>query len=36
VADRIVVLNRGANAGNLLREEATMEKIVSLIVGKVL
>lgn len=34
VADRIVVLNRGANAGDLRREEATMERIVSLIVGK--
>jgi ABC-type sugar transport system ATPase subunit len=33
VADRIVVLNRGANAGDLRREEATMERIVSLIVG---
>lgn len=35
VADRIVVLNRGANAGDLPRPEATMERIVSLIVGKV-
>jgi simple sugar transport system ATP-binding protein len=35
VADRIVVLNRGANAGDLRRSEATMERIVSLIVGKV-
>jgi ribose transport system ATP-binding protein len=33
VADRIVVLNRGAKAGDLRREEATMEGIVSLIVG---
>lgn len=33
VADRIVVLSRGANAGNLPRAEATMERIVSLIVG---
>ncbi len=35
VAGRIVVLNRGANAGDLPREEATMERIVSLIVGTV-
>ena len=33
VADRIVVLNRGAKAGDLRREEATMEGVVSLIVG---
>jgi ribose transport system ATP-binding protein len=33
VADRIVVLNRGAKAGDLRREEATMEGMVSLIVG---
>jgi simple sugar transport system ATP-binding protein len=36
VADRITVLNRGTNAGDIPREEATMERIVSLIVGKVL
>jgi simple sugar transport system ATP-binding protein len=35
VSDRIVVLNRGVNAGDLPRSEATMERIVSLIVGKV-
>jgi simple sugar transport system ATP-binding protein len=35
VADRIVVLNRGAKAGDLRREEATMEGIISLIVGGV-
>jgi ABC-type sugar transport system ATPase subunit len=33
VADRIVVLNRGAKAGDLRREEATMEGVVGLIVG---
>jgi|SRR6516162_4568060 len=33
VADRIVVLNRGAKAGDLRREETTMEGVVSLIVG---
>jgi ABC-type sugar transport system ATPase subunit len=35
VSDRIVVLSRGATAGDLPRAEATMERIVSLIVGKV-
>lgn len=35
VADRIVVLNRGAKVGDLPRDEATMERLVSLIVGTV-
>ena len=36
VADRIVVLNQGLTAGDLRREEATMERLVGLIVGKVI
>lgn len=36
VADRIVVLNQGVTAGDLRREEATMERLVGLIVGKVI
>lgn len=34
VSDRIVVLNRGAMVGNLRRDDATMENVVGLIVGK--
>ena len=34
VSDRIVVLNRGVNVGDLRRQEATMEHVVGLIVGK--
>jgi len=34
VSDRIVVLNRGLKVGDLPREEATMERLVGLIVGK--
>jgi simple sugar transport system ATP-binding protein len=36
VADRIVVLNQGVTAGDLRRAEATMERLVGLIVGKVI
>ncbi len=35
VSDRIVVLNRGIKAGDLPRQDATMEDVVGLIVGKV-
>lgn len=35
VSDRIVILNRGIKAGDVLRRDATMEQVVGLIVGKV-
>jgi ABC-type sugar transport system ATPase subunit len=35
VSDRIVILNRGIKAGDVMRRDATMEHVVGLIVGKV-